>query len=201
MKERDLRKRFACWVERYNQRTKELRPLHVGDRCFIQNQEGVRRKKWDRSGLVVDVLEHDKYLIKIDGSGRLTKRNRRFLRFYKPSALILDSVPVSVSSEELGGRGCADQPRERELRSGTGPESTGQEGFANHGNEPAEDFNTPIDFSDPIDDNSLEKDHSTPCESTGIKERLALPLRRLQPHNAPGLKEDLDPVRTRLRNR
>ena len=35
--------------------------------------------EWDRSGTIVDVKEHDQYLIKLDGSGRLSLRNRRFL--------------------------------------------------------------------------------------------------------------------------
>ena len=30
-------------------------------------------KKWDRSGLVVEDLGHNKYRIKIDGSGRVTE--------------------------------------------------------------------------------------------------------------------------------
>ena len=44
------------------------------------NQAGSHPTKWDRSGIVVDTKGNDQYLVKIDGSGRLSRRNRRFLR-------------------------------------------------------------------------------------------------------------------------
>ena len=55
-------------------------PLNCGDRVFIQNQRGPAPRKWDKIGSVVEVLNFDQYNIKVDGSGRITKRNRRFLR-------------------------------------------------------------------------------------------------------------------------
>lgn len=55
-------------------------PLKRGDRVFIQNQSGPAPLKWDKVGSVVEVLKFDQYNIKVDGSGRITKRNRRFLR-------------------------------------------------------------------------------------------------------------------------
>ena len=48
----------------------------------MQNQNGPHPNKWDRSGIVLESLGYDQYTIKVDGSGRLTKRNRRFLRRY-----------------------------------------------------------------------------------------------------------------------
>ena len=95
LKELALRNRYVRWCERHNEHVKDLRPLKVGDRCFVQNQEGPHSKKWDRSGLVVEVLPYNKYTIKIDGSGRLTRRNRRFLRLYKPaSAFFTENTTV-----------------------------------------------------------------------------------------------------------
>ena len=41
--------------------------------------------KWDRSGTVVESTGHDQYRVKVDRSGRLTLRNRRFLRAYRPA--------------------------------------------------------------------------------------------------------------------
>ena len=64
--------------------TKVLKPLQMSDLVLIQNQAGRRGKKWDRSGIVVEILDHDQYRIKIDGSGRTTLRNRRFLRPITP---------------------------------------------------------------------------------------------------------------------
>ena len=57
------------------------------DRVLLQNQHGPNPTKWDRSGLVVEPLGYDQYRVKVDGSGRLTLRNRRFLRPYTPISL------------------------------------------------------------------------------------------------------------------
>ena len=48
---------------------------------FIQNQTGAGElaKRWDRTGTVVEDKNQDKYAVKVDGSGRLTDRNRRYL--------------------------------------------------------------------------------------------------------------------------
>ena len=52
LKELALRKRFARWSEGHNEHSKTLRPLRVGQRCFIQNQEGNYPKRWDCCGSV-----------------------------------------------------------------------------------------------------------------------------------------------------
>ena len=41
-----------CWAEH----TKVLPKLEVGDHVFIQNQVGHHATKWDKSGVVVEVL-------------------------------------------------------------------------------------------------------------------------------------------------
>ena len=51
---------------------------------LVQNQTGLRHKKWDKSGVVVEVLEFHQYRIRMDGTGRPTLRNRRFLRPITP---------------------------------------------------------------------------------------------------------------------
>ena len=81
-----LRKRLQRGAEKWSLSTKDLRPLPVGSRVIIQNQHGAGKfaKKWDRTGLVVDDLGYDKYRIKVDGSGRVTDRNRQFLRQFSP---------------------------------------------------------------------------------------------------------------------
>ena len=81
-KETALRTRFTRSMEQLNAKARSLPPLCPGERVFVQNQTGSHPTKWDRSGTVVDVQGHDQYLIKVDGSGRLTVRNRRFLRRY-----------------------------------------------------------------------------------------------------------------------
>ena len=61
--------------------------LQPGDSVVIQNQNGRFPKKWDKSGNVVEVRGHDQYVVKVAGSGKLTLRNRRFLRKYEPHSL------------------------------------------------------------------------------------------------------------------
>ena len=46
----------------------------------IQNQKGNDPKRWSKSGKVIERLDFGQYLVKVDGSGRVTRRNRRFLR-------------------------------------------------------------------------------------------------------------------------
>merc|ERR1711942_419546 len=58
----------------------DLPDLKVGDTVLIQNQRGVDPKRWCKSGKIVEKLDFNQYLVKVDGSGRLTRRNRRFLR-------------------------------------------------------------------------------------------------------------------------
>ena len=45
----------------------------------------------------MDILGFDSYLVKVDGSGRLTKRNRRFLRKFVPASPCLSSPPRYTS--------------------------------------------------------------------------------------------------------
>ena len=56
---------------------------------FIQNQHAASNlaKRWDRTGIILENYDHDKYFVKLDGSGRVTHRNRRFLRSFKPVML------------------------------------------------------------------------------------------------------------------
>ena len=57
---------------RYGQRsehTKELPKLLIGSQVRVQNQSGNKPKRWDQTGLVVDVLPHQQYKVRIDGSG------------------------------------------------------------------------------------------------------------------------------------
>ena len=77
----------ACLSPKESLRThsRPLRPLALGEKVFLQNQQGPCPNKWDRSGVVVESPSHDQYRVKVDGSGRLTLRNRRFLWAYTPA--------------------------------------------------------------------------------------------------------------------
>ena len=71
-------------AERLEQHTRRLPPLRFGDQVRIQNQTGPHPNKWEKTGSVIEVRQHDQYVVRIDGSRRVTLRNRKFLRRYIP---------------------------------------------------------------------------------------------------------------------
>lgn len=86
MKEACLRTRYTRSREALDAHSRPQSQLHVGDKCFVQNGAGNHPTMWDRTGTVMEVLDHDKYCIKIDGSGRVTTRNRKLLRQFTPAS-------------------------------------------------------------------------------------------------------------------
>ena len=84
-KEDALRTRLVKNCEKLDAKCKYLEPLREGDHVLIQNQtpNSKRSKKWDRQGIVVSTGDHDQYIVKVTGTGRLTLRNRQFLRKFQ----------------------------------------------------------------------------------------------------------------------
>ena len=91
VREETLRNRHMKMAERLSEHTKKLPLLKVGNKVRIQNQTGPHPTKWDKTGMVVEVRQFDQYLVKVDGSGRVTLRNRKFLRSYVPA---IPEVPI-----------------------------------------------------------------------------------------------------------
>ena len=83
-REKALAKRATRNSEALEKGTKLLGKLFLGDQVRVQNQHGPYPKCWDSTGLVVEVLNFDQYVVKIHGSGRITTRNRQFLRLIEP---------------------------------------------------------------------------------------------------------------------
>ena len=81
-KEQVLQVLFVKSVENLHVHSHPLPRLSIGDCVFVQNQVGSHSKKWDRSGIVVECKDHDQYTVKLDGTGRLSLRNHKFLRRY-----------------------------------------------------------------------------------------------------------------------
>ena len=77
-REEALRNRHVKASERWTEHTKALPPLIIGDTVRIQNQVGNNPRRWDKTRRVVEVKQHNQYLIAIDGSGRVTLRNGNF---------------------------------------------------------------------------------------------------------------------------
>ena len=68
-KENALRTRFAKSAETLNEHARPLPKLKVGDKCFIQNQSGNQPTKWERTGSVVEIGDHDQYIRSTDQAG------------------------------------------------------------------------------------------------------------------------------------
>ena len=83
-REQALRARHTLGQERWTEHTKALPPLPMGSHVRIQNQTGPHPTKWDKTGIVVEARPHDQYSVRVDRAGRVTLRNRRFLRKYNP---------------------------------------------------------------------------------------------------------------------
>ena len=100
-REEALRNRHMRAAERWTEHTRVLPPLVVGDYVRIQNQTGRFPKKWDKTGRVIEVKQHDQYVVRVDGSGRSTLRNRKFLRKYEPVRPHAEKRLISDDMKEL----------------------------------------------------------------------------------------------------
>ena len=98
-----MRLRFAKQAEDLSPRSMQHPLLAPGDRVLLQNQTGVKPTRWDRSGVVVEVKPHDQHMVKVDGSSRVTLRNRQFLRKITPIPLADTRVYHDVFPETATG--------------------------------------------------------------------------------------------------
>lgn len=77
--------REQAYLRRHNNATtnherRELPDLIIGDSVTIQNQTGNNPRRWDKTGQIIETLPHRQYKIRVDGSRRVTLRNKRFVR-------------------------------------------------------------------------------------------------------------------------
>ena len=107
LREEALAKRHLKRGEELSEHTRRLKPLTVGTSVTIQNQHGNSPKRWCNTGRIVEVGEFDKYIVKMDGSGRLTVRNRKFL---KPITSFQEELEESSVGQDV------DQPMRRSER-------------------------------------------------------------------------------------
>lgn len=61
------------------QKFRPLKPLVLRDVVQVHNQQGQHANKWDLSVTVMEVQGFDSCLVKMDGTGWITKRNGRYL--------------------------------------------------------------------------------------------------------------------------
>ena len=112
-RERALKERICRGHEAWSEHTRPLPPLKVGDKCYVQNQTGNHPRRFDKTGMVVEVLQFDQYRLKMDGSGRITLRNRGFLRKYEP--LLRSPSPLPPSPPPLVPDHAVDRPFPQEV--------------------------------------------------------------------------------------
>ena len=83
-REEALARRHLKRGEELTEHSRTRKSLKVGTSVSIQNQHGNDSRRWNKTGTIVEVKDFDQYMVKVDGSGRLTLRNRRFLRPISP---------------------------------------------------------------------------------------------------------------------
>ena len=204
-KESALKTRFLHSSESLNEHAKNLPPLVAGDRCFIQNQNGNAPKKWDRTGTVVEVLPHSQLVVKVDGSGRLTKRNRRFVRKFMAASPNIGSAAPPVTLVPSSNGGPADLPGPRgpitpDLISEGTCHVPHVPSVPSHNQEVVNWEPHTVTSPDPTKVVITTPTPATPTQPPPIppanvptptphREREPLALRRLRPHNDAGLGE------------
>ena len=185
-KENALRTRFTKSSEALNEHAQPLLPLKVVEKVFIQNQTGNSPTKWHRTGTVVEAAGHDQYVIKVDGSGRLTKRNRRFLRVFRPASMTVECAPSNTRSE-------LPVPSEKAQKGETSAQPTKVIDIAEKDKDTLEE---------PVCNNPIEPDFNSPTPITPTKgpeqvkgndQRIPAALKRLLPFNSEGLSESIIP--------
>lgn len=177
--------------------TRILQPLQIGDHVYVQNLVGNHPLKWERTGTIIETRQYHQYVVRIDGSGRVTLRNRQHLRrftpFHKPQDVRIrelssppppppltsvdDSYPTCTPTEPILERPYYD-------REDTSPEVLPQ--------------------AQPAHAEQRSDGASTEPVVTARKPAQPLPkaLARLLPHNMPGRSElqPLEPRRRHIRN-
>ena len=183
-RETALAKRHAREREKWSANTKELKDLQIGDHVYLQNLQGNNPLRWERTGVIVEIKPFQQYTVKIDGSGRVTLRNRKHLRKFTPFQKERIFIPVStvptptinLDKENIStDSGQRKAPELNITRPDTGspvpvetPDNTAEE--------------VVVPQSEQI---SLNPEPTT----TTSQPRVPLALRRLQAHNKAGLKE------------
>ena len=172
--------------ERYNSTAHHLKPLKLGQRVVVQNKTKRHFNKWNRTGTIVATLPYRQYHIKLDDTGNITLRNRRFIK------------PTTLRSNPTGGPFCGPHtgpcyPDNKGDRNpvpiqGSSPNHIALEQSGDtRTREPLIPGSSPNDIT--LEHPGLQGPHAH--QGDVIPTREPLILRRLRPYNAPGRKEIL----------
>ena len=92
-REKQLSARNEKLAKSYDEHAHNLKPLDMGTNVFVQNKHDKRHfNKWNLSGRIVEVMPHRQYKIRLDGSGRISLRNRKHIK-PMPIDLITKDTP------------------------------------------------------------------------------------------------------------
>ena len=81
LREKAYAKRHLLKQEQLSQGARPLPPLAAGDCVAIQDEAKFGKAgKWTKTGIITQVLPFQSYEVKVDGSNKLTRRNRVHLR-------------------------------------------------------------------------------------------------------------------------
>jgi len=199
-REQALRNRHMKSSERWSLNTRPLPPLRVGDHVRLQNQIGPHPTKWDKTGRVIEVRQFDQYVIRMDGSGRQSLRNRRFLRKFMPAQQpverrsILQDLPHIVNQKPYG-RSASNNTLPPAKNNDEPLSSNDQLPTAESSDDPPTSSPpTPPTFIPDQSPSTEETSSPTGCPTpTSVEPKTPrlppLALRRLMDYNAKGLKE------------
>ena len=220
-REEALRNRHQKVCERLSEHTRHLPPLIIGDHVRLQNQSGHHPTKWDRTGTVVEVRQFDQYVIRVDGSGRVTLRNRKFLRKYIPvverDTLSLLPVPtvskmtpeVSQAKPSVVTQSKPPTASKPHTPPATPTKSPSTKVLIKSPQNIVEPPDVEVQILPPVERQPttpttphlrVEPQTSPATHENHATKRLPLALRQLQSHNSPGLTEEnlQPPVNTRV---
>ena len=99
-RERTMAMKREADREKWSHKTKDLEMLEIGTPVMIQNQTGNNPTKWDKTGVVLENKPHSQVLIRVDGSRRVTLRNRRFVKKLDPGLKRMPN-PVTVQPKPV----------------------------------------------------------------------------------------------------
>jgi len=172
-----MKTRYVKTLENLSEHTRHLQPLSVGDSVFVQNQTGRFPNKWDRCGTIAEVRSNDQYAVKISGTGRLTVRNRRFLRKFTSHLTPVPLFPLDAKMNFVDEKPCSSTV--------TAPESTkiSQSQPNETSGKSVNESELEHDHYDPVDAN--------PPETATAGRKGARMLNNLLGYNNPGLKEGI----------
>ena len=191
-REEALREKNSTLLNRYNTFTKKLTPLPVQTKVLIQDYTD--KKRWNKTGVVVE-RNGRSYTIRMDGSGRIVSRNRRFLKAMVTSAS--DSFSWNPQSFDHSTHTDSTSDRSPSYTANTqhNAANTQYNSIDTHHNAvdmSTQNFDARYTESSPVSTSRVTSLPDSTTSSPGQGDRdthIPHMLRELMPHNNPGLKE------------